>query len=141
MNINRYIGGGNLTRDPELRYTPQGSPVCEISLAINSYIGKGENRKQETTYITATAWGSTAENAAKYLKKGSPAVIEGRLKFEQWLDKETGKTRNKLTVVADAVHFLERGQYQAPAPSQPGQAISPEQGSLLADPPGDNVPF
>ncbi|MCL4113257.1 UNVERIFIED_CONTAM: hypothetical protein GTU68_054496 [Idotea baltica] len=98
---------GNLTRDPELKTVNANSSVLEMGLAINRTIksDNGESR-EEVTYVDVTVWGRTAENVAKYLKKGSSALVEGRLQFDSWQDKATGQNRSKLRVVADSVQFL-----------------------------------
>jgi len=98
---------GNLTRDPELKTVNGKSSVLEIGLAINRTIksDNGESR-EEVTFVDVTVWGRTAENVAKYLKKGSSALVEGRLQFDSWQDKATGQNRSKLRVVADSVQFL-----------------------------------
>jgi len=98
---------GNLTRDPELKAVNGKSSVLEMGLAINRTIksDNGESR-EEVTFVDVTVWGRTAENVAKYLKKGSSALVEGRLQFDSWQDKATGQNRSKLRVVADSVQFL-----------------------------------
>lgn len=98
---------GNLTRDPELKTVNGKSSVLEMGLAINRTIksDNGETR-EEVTFVDVTVWGRTAENVAKYLKKGSSALVEGRLQFDSWQDKATGQNRSKLRVVADSVQFL-----------------------------------
>ncbi|MBU6301459.1 MAG: single-stranded DNA-binding protein [Verrucomicrobia bacterium] len=107
-SLNKVMLIGNLTRDPEVRYTPKGTAVTEIGLAINRYIPAtdGGERREETTYVDVTLWGKTAELAGQYLKKGRPVFIEGRLQLESWQDKTTGQNRSKLSVVADGMQFL-----------------------------------
>lgn len=104
-NLNRVLLIGNLTRDPELRHTPRGTPVCDIAIAINRKIS-GENPVEETTYIDITTWGRTAELSHKYLKKGSSVCVEGRLSTDSWTDKTTGEARSKLKVVGEHIQFL-----------------------------------
>jgi single-strand DNA-binding protein len=118
-NLNKCLLAGNLTRDPEVRYTPKGTAVCDISLAINRLPpddGSGE-RREETTYVDITLWGKTAENAGQYLAKGRSVFVDGRLALETWDDKQTGQKRSKLKVVAESVQFLG---------SRPSQETTPE---------------
>ena len=99
---------GNLTRDPEVRYTPKGTAVCDISIAINRLLpddGSGE-RREEVTYVDVTLWGKTAENAGQYLAKGRSVFVDGRLALETWEDKQSGQKRSKLKVVAESLQFL-----------------------------------
>jgi single-strand DNA-binding protein len=109
MSFNKIILVGNLGRDPELRYTPQGLAVCDFSMATN------ERKKDKSgeyhdvpTWFRVTLWRNQAENASKYLKKGSPVYIEGRLSQEEWQDRE-GNTRFTLAVQATEMHFLGSG--------------------------------
>ena len=105
-SFNKVLLMGNLTKDPELRYTPNGSAVADFGLAINrTYTSNGE-KKEETCFVEINVWGKQAESTSKYLQKGSPAFIEGRLQLDQWDDKETGKARSRLKVVAERVQFL-----------------------------------
>ncbi|MEP3481633.1 MAG: single-stranded DNA-binding protein [Fuerstiella sp.] len=107
-SFNKVILMGNLTRDPELRYTPSGSAVAEISMAINrTWKDRQTNEKrEEVTFVEVTLWGRTAEIANEYLRKGRPVMIEGRLQLDKWEDKETGKNRSKLKVVGDTLQLL-----------------------------------
>ena len=93
---------GNVVARPELRYTPQGSPVAEFRIAIN----EKSKDKATTTFVDITAWGKTAEACEQYLDKGAPVFIDGRLKQDTWEDRETGKKRSKLSVTAQNVQFL-----------------------------------
>lgn len=105
-SLNKVLLMGNLTKNPELRYTPGGSAVTDFGLAINrTYTSNGE-KKEETCFVDINVWGKQAESVSKYLQKGSPAFIEGRLQLDQWEDKETGKARSRLRVVAERVQFL-----------------------------------
>lgn len=115
-SVNKVILIGNLTRDPEVRYTPKGSAVTEISLAINRQysLDNGEKR-EEVIYVDVTLWGRLAEIAAQYLTKGRPVYIEGRLKMDTWDDKQTGQKRSKMGVVAESLQLLgSRGEGGAP---------------------------
>jgi single-strand DNA-binding protein len=93
---------GNLTRVPEIRYTPNGTAVSDLSIAINEKIKDKEN----TTFVDVTVWDKQAENCCEYLSKGRPVMIEGRLKMDTWEDRETGKKRSKIGVVAQSVQFI-----------------------------------
>jgi single-strand DNA-binding protein len=106
--FNRVILAGNLTRDPELRYTPKGTAVAEIGLAVNrSWKDDSGALKEETTFVDVTAWGKQAETLAQYLKKGRALLIEGRLQLERWDDKQTGEARQKLAVVLESFTFID----------------------------------
>jgi single-strand DNA-binding protein len=107
-SYNRVILLGNLTRDPEVKYTTGGTAVTEIGLAVNRYwFDKQTNeRKEETTFVDVTLWGRQAEVAGEYLAKGRPVLIEGRLQLDSWNDKETGQKRSKLRVVGEAMQLL-----------------------------------
>jgi single-strand DNA-binding protein len=106
-NLNKVMLIGNVTRDPELRYTPKGMAVTEIGMAINRYFSNDDGeRREETTYVDVTLWGRQAEVACQYLKKGRPVYIEGRLQLDSWEDKQSGQKRNKLKVVGEAMQFL-----------------------------------
>jgi|SRR6516164_7843181 single-strand DNA-binding protein len=129
-NLNRVLLIGNLTRDPEIRYTPQGVAVADISLAINRFSTNSEGeKKEEVTYVDVTLWNRVAEIAKDYLKKGKPVFIEGRLRLDTWDDKQTGQKRSRLRVVAENMQLLgskdnngaatERTQATAGASRQP----------------------
>jgi len=106
-NFNKVMLMGNLTRDPEIRYTPKGTAVAEIGLAINRYFsGESGDKREETTFVDVTLWGRTAEIASEYLKKGRPVFIEGRLQLDTWEDKQSGQKRSKLRVVAEGMQLL-----------------------------------
>jgi single-strand DNA-binding protein len=153
-NLNSVHLMGNLTRDPEVRYTPKGTPVCDLSLAINRLLpddGSGE-RREEVTYVDVTLWGKTAENAGKYLAKGRSVFVDGRLDLETWDDKQTGQKRSKLKVTAESLQFLgsrpAQGQGEASAETKPAnnkrQAPAPRpqparDPDLDAEP--DDIPF
>jgi single-strand DNA-binding protein len=106
-NFNRVIILGNLTKDPDLKYTPTGTPLCNFVIAINSFFKDSKGVKQEeATFVPVTVWKKQAETVAEYLKKGRPVLIEGRLKQERWKNKEDGKDRSRMIVVASIVRFL-----------------------------------
>lgn len=104
-SFNKVLLLGNLTRDPELRYTSSGAAVAGFGLAVNRKFKQGEEWKDEVCYVDITVWGKQAENCAEYLHKGSQAFIDGRLNFQSW-EAEGGQKRNKLEVVANNVQFL-----------------------------------
>jgi len=106
-NLNKVMLIGNLTRDPELRHTPKGTAVAEISLAIKRIWNNEQGQKQEdVTFVDITLWGRQAEVAQQYLTKGSPAYIEGRLQMDTWDDKTTGQKRSKMKVVGEVLQLL-----------------------------------
>jgi len=110
-NLNKVMLIGNLTRDPELRYTPKGTAVADITLAINRIWNNEQNvRQEETIFVEVTLWGRHAELAQQYLSKGRLAYIEGRLQMDTWDDKETGKKRSKLKVIGETLQFLPDGK-------------------------------
>lgn len=152
-NLNKVMLIGNLTRDPEVRYTPSGKAVADISLAINRVWNNDQGQKQEeTTFVDVTLWGRQAELAQQYLTKGRGVYIEGRLQMDSWDDKETGKKRTKLKVVGDNLQFLPdgRGSNGGGAPPQqrsgpPQQRSESPQGGSAAPPDEfqeeDDIPF
>jgi single-strand DNA-binding protein len=103
-SFNRVILVGNLTRDPELRYIPSGTAVSDIGLAVNDRVKKGDQWVDETTFVDITLWGRTAEIANEYLSKGSPVLIEGRLKLDRW--EKDGQKFSKLKVTGDKLQML-----------------------------------
>jgi single-strand DNA-binding protein len=146
-NLNKVLLLGNLTRDPELRYTPKGTAVADIALAINRVWNNEQNQRQEeTTYVDITLWGRQAELAQQYLTKGRGCFVEGRLQMDTWEDKATGQKRSKLKVVAENLQFLPDGKggpgggtpsngggYPArPAQAQAPQRSGPPQGGSAA---------
>ena len=107
-SLNKVMLIGNLTRDPEVRYTPKGSAVCDLAIAVNrTYATDSGEKVQETIYVDVVVWARLAEVAGQYLKKGSSAYIEGRLQMDTWEDKQTGQKRSKLRVVAENLQFLD----------------------------------
>ncbi len=105
-SFNKVILLGNLTRDPEVRYTPNGSAVASFALAVNRKYKQGEETKEEVSYIDIVVVGKQAENCGQYLNKGDGALIEGRLQQRRWDDKETGQKRSKVEVAAQTVTFM-----------------------------------
>jgi single-strand DNA-binding protein len=114
-SFNKVILLGNLTRDPEVRYTPKGTAVTELGMAVNRvYTAENGEKREETTFVDVTLWGRTAEIAGEYLKKGRPVFIEGRLQLDTWDDKTSGQKRSKLKVVGEGLQLIG---------SRPGGAI------------------
>jgi single-strand DNA-binding protein len=106
-SFNKVMLLGNLTRDPEVKYTPKGSAVADIGLAVNrTYTTDGGEKREETTFVDVTMWGRQAEIAGEYLKKGRPLFVEGRLQLDTWDDKQTGQKRSKLRVVCENFQML-----------------------------------
>ena len=137
--LNNVMLIGNVTRDPEIRYTPKGTACTELGIAVNRrYTAENGEKREETTFIDVTLWGKTAELAEQYLKKGRPVYIEGRLQLDTWDDKKTGEKRSKLKVVGEEMQFL--GGKQDEGGSRPPQREErPEQRrpSLLLKPARD----
>ncbi|TWT57226.1 Single-stranded DNA-binding protein [Thalassoglobus neptunius] len=107
-SFNKVILVGNLTRDPQVKYTTGGSAVAEIGLAVNRtwFDKKTDQKKEDVTFVDVTLWGRQAEVAGEYLGKGRSLLIEGRLQLDQWEDKETGKKRSKLRVIGENMTML-----------------------------------
>lgn len=113
-SFNKVILMGNLTRDPELRYTASGAGVTSFGLAVNRKYKQGDDMKEEVCFVDITVWGKQGENCTQYLNKGSGVLIEGRLQFRTW-ETDDGQKRSKLDVVATTVQFLPKsGSSQAP---------------------------
>jgi single-strand DNA-binding protein len=149
-NFNKVILAGNLTRDPELRYTPKGTAIAKITLAVNrTWKSESGESKEEVTFVDVDAFGRQAEVIGQYLKKGRPLLVEGRLRYETWEDKQTNAKRSKLGVVLESFQFLDSGRGDgaggADAPRAPRPATAPagpEPGPEPAPPPeDDDVPF
>src|SRR3954453_13499611 len=106
-SFNKVILLGNLTRDPEIRYTPKGSAVCDLGLAVNrQYTLENGEKREEVTYVDVVLWARLAEIAAEYLKKGRPVFIEGRLQLDTWDAKQSGQKRSKLRVIGENMQML-----------------------------------
>jgi single-strand DNA-binding protein len=148
-SFNKVILVGNLTRDPELRYTPKGTAVAKLGLAVNrNWTSESGEKKEEVTFVDVDVFGRTAENVGQYMRKGRPILIEGRLKLDQWEDKQSGQKKSKLGVVAETVQFLgspgggEGGAPAAPRAARPAAAAAPAPEGAEAEPPADDdVPF
>ena len=111
-NYNKVILMGNLTRDPEVRYTSSGTAIAKLGMAINRHWRNQDGQQQEeTTFVDVDAFGRQAETIGQYLKKGRPIMVEGRLKLDQWEDKQTGQKRSKMGVTLENFQFLDsRGE-------------------------------
>lgn len=168
-SLNKVMLIGNLTRDPEVRYTPKGTAVTDIGLAVNRvYSTDDGDKREETTFVDITLWGRQAEIAGQYMKKGRPIYVEGRLQLDTWDDKTSGQKRSKLKVVGDNFQFLGSKddnagggggghssapqQQSAPAQQQsappqqqapPQQEAPPQQSAPAPDPMDeeDDIPF
>ena len=154
-SFNKVILMGNLTRDPELRYTPKGMAIAKIGLAVNrNWTNEAGEKKEEVTFVDVDVFGRTAENVGQYMRKGRPIMIEGRLRLDQWDDKQTGQKRSKLGVVAETVQFLGSagdgagsgggagGVSSAPKAAKPAASAPPSEPLEGDGPPeSDDVPF
>jgi single-strand DNA-binding protein len=153
-SFNKVILLGNLTRDPEVRYTPKGSAVCDLGIAVNRvYTTEGGEKREEVTYVDVVLWARLAEIAGEYLKKGRPVFIEGRLQMDTWDDKQSGQKRTKLRVVGETMQLLGSrpgGATSGPAEageedrqSRPGGKSSapPPKSGAAATPDEDEIPF
>lgn len=158
-SYNKVILLGNLTRDPELRYTPKGTAVAKLGLAVNrKYTLETGEAREEVTFIDIDAFGKQAELIGQYLRKGNPLFVEGRLKLDQWDDKNTGQKVSKLRVVLEGFQFVGGnrageggppggpggpgpgpGPSSGPAPARPSRPASPSQGRGETSP-GDGPP-
>jgi len=151
MNLNRVFLAGNLTRNVEVRFTPKGTPVADLGLAVNRvYSTEDGQKKEDVTFLDVTLWGRQAEVAGQYLKKGRPVFIEGRLQLDTWDDKQTGQKRSRLRVVSENMQLLgSRSDSEGPpssgtprrssGPSAPAQRPEPRDPDLDVEP--DDIPF
>lgn len=145
-SFNKVILMGNLTRDPELRVTPNGNSICKIGIATSRvYKTQDGQQREETTFVDVDIFGRQAEIISKYFQKGKPILIEGRLKLDQWQDKQSGQNRSKLGVVMESFEFVGgRGEGGSGGPSNdydsnaPQQRNAPQSGMSEPD---DDVPF
>lgn len=139
-SFNKVIVMGNLTRDPELRYTPQGTAVCEFSIAINERFKNAAGNQEKVHYVDVVAWSKTAELVAEHLTKGSSVLIDGKLTQDRWEDAQSGQKRSKLKVTAERVTFTGRpkGDGQGGGGQQPQQQEAPAGQEAL---PEEEIPF
>ncbi|MBM3875821.1 MAG: single-stranded DNA-binding protein [Verrucomicrobia bacterium] len=153
-NINKVLLAGNLTRDPELKFTAQGTAIANLGIAVNRvFTNQAGEKKEDVTFVDVEAWGKTAEIMGQYLKKGRPVFIEGRLKLDQWDDKQSGQKRSKLKVVCESFHFMDsggrpaQGEGSSPSTAATTRPAAPAAQSTPAEPdeppaePHDDVPF
>jgi single-strand DNA-binding protein len=134
--FNKVILIGNLTRDPELRYTNKGTAFTKLGLAINrSWTTESGEKKEEVTFVDVDVFARAAENAAQYLRRGRSVMVEGRLKLDQWDDKQTGQKKSRLSVVSESIQYLGPKQ-DSDAAQRSAEAPQPD-----APPDGDEVPF
>lgn len=149
-SFNKVILLGNLTRDPEVRYTPKGSAVCDLGLAVNrQYTLDSGEKREEVTYVDVVLWSRLAEIAGEYLKKGRPVFIEGRLQMDSWEDKQSGQKRTKLRVIGETMQLLgsrpsgaaaaEAGDEGPRAAAKP--VAPPKPAAATAEPDDDEIPF
>lgn len=151
-SLNRVFLIGNLTRDPEVRYLPSGAAVADLRLAVSrKYKTQQGEDKEETCFVSVSAWGRQAETCGQYLSKGSPVMVEGRLRYEEW--EKDGQKNNRLTVTAERIQFLSAGgggggsrggssEYAGDAPDTPSRGGSPQGGSGGGDVgDDDDLPF
>jgi len=149
-SLNKVILLGNLTRDPELRYAPNGTAVARFGLAVNTQrAGQGEDRKEEVCFVDIVAFGRQAETASEYLSKGRPALVEGRLQWRSW-EGQDGQKRSKHEVIAERIQFMPRGREEGmertnPAPgmerTSPGPSRAAEEMDLPPAFEDDDIPF
>jgi single-strand DNA-binding protein len=122
-NLNKVMLIGNVTRDPEIKYTPKGSAVTDLGIAVNRvFTPEGGERREETTFVDVTLWGRQAEIAGEYCKKGRSIYVEGRLQLDSWEDKASGQKRTKLRVVGENFQLL------GPRPSGAGHSGESDEG-------------
>jgi single-strand DNA-binding protein len=151
-SFNKVILLGNLTRDPEVRYTPKGTAVTDLGLAVNrTYTADNGEKREEVTFVDVTFWGRTAEVAGEYLKKGRPVFVEGRLQLDSWDDKTSGQKRTKLKVIGENMQMLgaPRGAAGGGGGDEEGGSSAPRSSSRPAPPPkaapsapdDDEIPF
>jgi single-strand DNA-binding protein len=152
-SFNKVILLGNLTRDPEVRYTPKGTAVTDLGLAVNrTYTADNGEKREEVTFVDVTFWGRTAEVAGEYLKKGRPVFVEGRLQLDSWDDKTSGQKRTKLKVIGENMQMLgsaRGGAAGSGGGDEEGGSSAPRSSSRPAPPPkaapsapdDDEIPF
>jgi single-strand DNA-binding protein len=139
-SFNRVILVGNLTRDVELRYIPSGMAVCDLGLAVNDRRKNAQGEWiDDPVFVDVTLWGRTAEVASEYLSKGSPVLIEGRLKYDQW-EGNDGQKRSRLRVVGEKMQMLGTRQGDAPRAARAGSAARADRGEQAPPPAYDEPP-
>ena len=150
-SFNKVLLLGNLTRDPEVRYTPKGSAVADLGIAVNrQYTLETGEKREEVTFVDVTFWGRTAEVAGEYLKKGRSVFIEGRLQLDSWDDKQSGQKRTKLKVIGEMMQMLgarpggpvggEEAEERS-RPSSGSHSAPPPKNAPPPEPDDDEIPF
>ena len=135
-SFNKVILLGNLTRDPELRYTPNGTPVATFGMAMNRRFGQGDERREDVCFVDITVFGREAETASEFLSKGQSALIEGRLRWHSW-EGQDGQKRSKHEVVAERIQFMPRGREEGMerTPPETGMERTPPRAGMERTPP------
>src|SRR5881628_3701102 len=145
-SFNKVILLGNVTRDPEIRYTPKGTAVTELGMAVNRvYSTDSGEKREEVLFVDVTLWGRTAEIAGEYLKKGRPVLIEGRLQLDTWDDKQSGQKRSKLKVIGETMQMLgsprsggtTNGGDEGDRAGRAGKPVAPPKSAAPAEAEGD----
>jgi single-strand DNA-binding protein len=153
-NVNKVILIGNVTRDPEVKFTPKGTAVTDIGMAINrSYTLDNGEKREDVTFVEVAFWGRQAETIGEYVKKGRSIYVEGRLQLDTWDDKQSGQKRSKLRVVGENFQFLgarpggsggggdeEGGGHQESRPQRTSRP-APTQQPPKSSEPDDDIPF
>jgi single-strand DNA-binding protein len=138
--LNKVLLMGNLTRDPELRVTPKGTPVCQFALAINrKWKAEDGSEKEEVVYVDVEAWGKQGETIAKYTTKGRPLYVEGRLRLDQWEDKNTKEKRSRMKIVLEQFQFLGDGRAAQAGGAAPESGTEPGPSPERHAPPARNA--
>src|SRR6266511_611285 len=142
-SFNKFILLGNITHEPEVRYTPKCSAVCDPGMSVNHvYTTDNGEKREEVTFVDVVLWARLAEIAGEYLTKGRPVFIEGRLQMDSWDDKQTGQKRTRLRVVAENMQLLGgRPPGGADAPGESRQMSGPPKKSAPSEPDEDEIPF
>ena len=147
-SFNKVILLGNLTRDPEVRYTPKGSAVCDLGIAVNrSYTLDSGEKREEVTFVDVVLWSRLAEIAGEYLKKGRPVFIEGRLQLDTWDDKQSGQKRSKLRVIGETMQLIggrppgAGGGGESSDEGRSRKTAPPPKAPTANEPDDDEIPF
>jgi single-strand DNA-binding protein len=141
-SINRVVMTGNLTKDPELRSLPSGTSVCELRIACNTRRKDGASGEwvDKPNYFSVTVWGAQGENAAKYLSKGRPVAIDGRLEWHEW-EAQDGTKRQRIDIIADSVQFLGSRDQNASANGDVPAEVDLQPAAVPASAGDDDIPF
>jgi single-strand DNA-binding protein len=144
-SFNKVLLLGNLTRDPQMKYLPSQTPVCEFGLATNRRFKSQDGQdREEVTFVDCAAFGKQAETIQRWCQKGKPIFIEGRLKFDTWDDKNGGGKRSKLTVIVEQFQFVNGPRDEAPAGRVEPAKARPSSDPAISDKPvfaGADIPF